>query len=334
MLNRATKLRIAQVAAQVHQQSGQRETALESGRLDIYRVIEALKIRLLFKPLDGLLGAYLPKPSPGVLITTNRSASIQRFTAAHELGHATLGHNPSLDDDSILRRMAHPSEQSGTQQEEEANYFATTFMLPTWLVNQHAARQQWKKLHLADPLNLYQLSLRVGLSYAATCVALRQHNLITSAVTDKAMKVVRKGLKKELLGDVEPVDFYRDVWKVTLADHNAIMEPQVGDHFVIELAENSGAGYRWELGGLEQSGATVLQDERAATSNEMVGSPVTRRVTVRWDECLEKTITIQHTRPWEDVSSAIESLSFFVHVGQKIGEGLSEQTRRQLLEAA
>jgi Zn-dependent peptidase ImmA (M78 family) len=52
------------------------------------------------------LGAYLSDPAPGVLITTQGPMSIQRFTAAHELGHFSMRHQPSLDDDSILRRVA------------------------------------------------------------------------------------------------------------------------------------------------------------------------------------------------------------------------------------
>ena len=56
-------------------------------------------------PFRGLLGAYLSDPAPGVLVTTQRPMSIQRFTAAHEFGHFSLRHQPSLDDESILRRM-------------------------------------------------------------------------------------------------------------------------------------------------------------------------------------------------------------------------------------
>ena len=69
----------------------------------------AIHLPLLLRPLKGLLGAYLPHPIPGVLVTTERPLSIQRFTAAHEVGHFRLEHLPSLDDESILRRMAMPN---------------------------------------------------------------------------------------------------------------------------------------------------------------------------------------------------------------------------------
>lgn len=334
MLSRASKLNIAQVAARIHQKCAQRDAAADLGRLDIYGVIEMLNIPLLFRPLDGLLGAFLPEPNPGILVTTQRPSSIQRFTAAHELGHASLGHKPSLDDDSILRRMAEPTEQRGVRQEEEANFFATTFMLPVWLANHHAAKQSWKKRDLADPFNLYQLSLRVGLSYSATCVALRQHNLISDSDASNALKVAPRGLKKEVLGPVEPANFYGDVWSLTLADNDAVVECQVRDHIVIELAENSGAGYRWDTSALGRCGATVLYDDRVATENEIVGSPVARRLTLRWDEPIFHQIVLNQFRPWEGESSTIESLRVSMEVNDQTGEGLFGDTRRRRLEAA
>ena len=37
-------------------------------------------------------------------MTTQRQLPVQRFTAAHELGHAALGHEASLDEEEILKR--------------------------------------------------------------------------------------------------------------------------------------------------------------------------------------------------------------------------------------
>ena len=85
----------------------------------------------------GLLGAYISEPISGVLVTTaGRPLSIQRFTAAHELGHFRLEHLPSLDDESILRRMAMPTMAAGpNMQEVEADSFAVAFLnAPRWLI--------------------------------------------------------------------------------------------------------------------------------------------------------------------------------------------------------
>ena len=49
--------------------------------------------------------------------------SIQRFTAAHELGHFSMRHEPSLDDESILRRMPMSPEPGNNFEETEADAF-------------------------------------------------------------------------------------------------------------------------------------------------------------------------------------------------------------------
>ena len=58
----------------------------EPGAVDIFAIIAELDLPLMLRPLKGLLGAFLKVPTPGILVTTQRPLSIQRFTAAHELG--------------------------------------------------------------------------------------------------------------------------------------------------------------------------------------------------------------------------------------------------------
>src|SRR5690348_16090750 len=131
-------------AARLHRQLGSRKDIEASGgNVDVFRAIYALDLPLLLRPLHGLLGAYLNEPTPGVLVTTQRPMSIQRFTAAHELGHCSMRHLPSLDDESILRRMPMTGEPTADFQEIEADAFAVEFMMPRWLILWHAARQGW-----------------------------------------------------------------------------------------------------------------------------------------------------------------------------------------------
>ena len=85
-------------AARLHEELGTRALwEPNGGRIDVFGVIDRLGLPLMFQPMEGLLGAYLARPSPGVLINTRRPLSIRRYTAAHELGHHRLKHEPSLD---------------------------------------------------------------------------------------------------------------------------------------------------------------------------------------------------------------------------------------------
>ncbi|WP_246048146.1 ImmA/IrrE family metallo-endopeptidase [Hankyongella ginsenosidimutans] len=130
----------------------------QGGSVDVFGAIHAVGLPLLLRPLKGLLGAYLSAPAPGVLVTTERPMSIQRFTAAHELGHFSMRHEPSLDDESILRRMPMSPEPGNNFEETEADAFAIAFMMPKWLVLAHSARQGWQIDHFRPQCRLSALA--------------------------------------------------------------------------------------------------------------------------------------------------------------------------------
>ena len=114
---RAANIRGRQEATRLHNAFAMRDRIeAEGGRIDVFETIVRSGVPLLFRPLEGLLGVFIDEPIPGVLVTTKRSLSIQRFTGAHELGHYTFGHNPSLDDESILRRMPYDAAPDEKQQ--------------------------------------------------------------------------------------------------------------------------------------------------------------------------------------------------------------------------
>ena len=69
-------------AGRLHQQLGSRDCMeRDGGNIDVFGTILQLEVPLLLRPLKGLLGAYLREPTPGVLVTTQRSVSIPRGLA-------------------------------------------------------------------------------------------------------------------------------------------------------------------------------------------------------------------------------------------------------------
>src|SRR5690242_12288806 len=173
-------------AARLHVQSDTRAAVQRlGGNVDVFGAALREQLPLLLRPLGGLLGAYIADPIPGVLVTTRRPLSIQRFTAAHELGHFRMKHRPSLDDESILRRMTMTTVARSSDpdfQEVEADAFAVAFLMPKWLIEWHCQRQGWLALDLGRPLVAYQLSLRLGTSYEAVSWTLQRLNLISRSV--------------------------------------------------------------------------------------------------------------------------------------------------------
>ena len=129
-------LKGAKAAHTLHRDLGVREVIERDGggRIDVFGAVGRLGGTLMFQKLDKLLGAYLPSVQSGVLITTQRTLPVQRFTCAHELGHLYMSHQPSLDDERILRRAPFSATSTVDPQEREADAFAAMFLAPAWLL--------------------------------------------------------------------------------------------------------------------------------------------------------------------------------------------------------
>lgn len=96
--------------------------------VDIVEAIEALDVPVFLTALPpGISGLANRLNGRWYVVGDTRgpSGGHLRFTLAHELGHVTMNHRPSIDDGSTLRWS-----ESGDPQEIEANYFAAEFLMP------------------------------------------------------------------------------------------------------------------------------------------------------------------------------------------------------------
>lgn len=292
-----------------HQLETHARVKSQGGNIDVFGAINSLDLPLLLRPLKGLLGAYLNLPIPGVLVTTERQMSIQRFTAAHELGHFFMKHEPSLDDESILRRMPTSPEPGSRYQETEADAFAVAFMLPKWLILLHAAKQGWRTDDFHRPSVVYQLSLRLGASYEATCRTLVRYDLISVSTMNEVLDTKPRAMKVNLLGDYKPADYKGDVWLLTARDAGTRIDGSRNDMFVLRLNEHGGGGYIWNFDQLAESGFAIVKDERETTDFEGIGGPVVRRITAAADAAQCGRVSIEERRPWQPVPPNLGSSS-------------------------
>ena len=322
-------------ASRLHRKLGVRER-LETagGAVNIFAMIHELNVPLLLKPLEGLLGAYLNFPAPGILITTQRPLSIQRFTAAHELGHCMLDHQPSLDDeDSILRRMPINLEPGLNHQEVEADAFAVGFMMPKWLLALHMRRQDWTTHDFRRPGVVYQLSLRLGSSFEALCWTLVRYRMITFKQARELLLTKPKALKEILLADHKPNNYRGDVWLLTERDAGMLIDGSRHDLFVLKLTEHSNGGYLWNLDELQASGFAIVNNEVEAVETDSVGDVGVRRVTAQPPDEYRGRLVLDEARPW-DPSQSLSRLEFDLDLTGPEEAGLSRAERRQMLEAA
>jgi Zn-dependent peptidase ImmA (M78 family)/predicted secreted protein len=282
--------------------------AHRDGRVDVFAAVIDEGAQLVFRKLEGLLGAYIPVPSPGILVTTERTLAIQRFTAAHELGHFFMKHRGSLDYEEILHRSPFAS-PSYDPNEVAADAFASEFLLPEWLVEYHAQRQKWSIEDIANAANVYQLSLRVGLSYEATCWILQKHRLIQRDALYRLLETPRKKIKQQLLAGHSLANWFPNVWVLSEKDAGAAIHGEPNDVFVVRLKEHTGSGYLWNLEQLTAAGFVVVSDERQSQSEDEIGGAVERILTARSEDASIGNIDFVETRPW-DHSDVFGKFSF------------------------
>lgn len=304
---------------------------VHGGCVDIFDAIRMLDVPLMLRPLKGLLGAYLSAPVPGILVTTERPMSIQRFTAAHELGHCILQHEPSLDDESVLRRMPNSPEPSGKFQEAEADAFAVALMIPKWLIAAHCRRQDWTTADLAHPHIAYQLSLRMGASYEATCRTFERYRLLPGPTVRRLIDAQPRVMKSALLRDYKPVNYRGDVWHLTERDAGSRIDGSRNDTFVLSLKEHGASGFVWDFNDLVSSGFAIVRDVRESADPNTVGGTAIRRVTAVSDDIPRGTVALEERRPWLP-SQPLSQISLDVDLSGPEQSGLSRAERRHLLQ--
>ena len=332
---RGAILRGTREAARLHRQLALRtQIERQGGRIDVFDAIAQCGLPMLFRPLDGLLGVFISEPTPGVLVTTQRPASVQRFTGAHELGHYRMGHRPSLDDETILRRSPFSAQANYEQQELEADVFAAEFLMPRWLFAAHFERQGWTDRTIDDPKAAYQLSLRVGASYDATCRALERHRIIGRRARDRLLRVQPKQIKQILVRDYEPPDWWGDVWLLTERDEGSVIAGSRSDLFILRLNERSGAGYLWTFEQLNEAGFAIVRDEREGPEAETIGGDVIRSVIAQSAIRQQGDLALAQRRPWLPESAPLTEFGLHYDLSGPEQEGFSQAERRQLLEAA
>ena len=328
--------RAALAASRLHRDLGIQATAIRNhGRIDVYRAIDQLGVPLMFAKLQGLLGAYYRDPTPGVLVTTERPLRQQRFTAAHELGHHYLGHDPSLDDENILRRIPFAAATGDNLQEVEAESFAASFLLPRWLVSWHFERQGWTDADLIDPHNVYQLSLRVGTSFLSTVWTLHRYKVFDYRTASELAQLKLRTVKEQLLREFEPKDYRGDVWRLTERDSGLHIEGEQRDLLVVELGEQSGAGYLWTLENSDEN-VSIVSDGRASPADDSVGGPTTRRITAAIRSPIAGALRLAQRRPWQP-KAPLETftIDYSLAGGQPAGWYWEQRAQhRQALEAA
>lgn len=333
---RTAILNAVHVAARLHSEYASEELAERGAtRINVFEMLADREIPLLFRPLEGLLGAFINNPLPGVMVTTRRGLSVQRFTAAHELGHALLHHQPSLDDESILGRTPFTGQPRYGVQEIQADAFASELLLPQWLLAKHMTRQGFRRQDLERPEVVYQLSLRMGVSFSAMCYTLQRFRAIDSIAASKLLKVRPQKIKEQLAEGIEPETWHGDVWLVTERDEGMLLEGSRTDLVILRFKEHSGSGYMWRFDELAAAGLEILEDRRVTLRHEdHIGGIVDRRVTAQPVQEARGDVRLVEVRPWLPTVDPLNAVHLQMDLSGPLAAGLSAAERCRLLRAA
>ena len=211
--------RVAAIAAaQAHGDLGVDTTEVP---VEVSAAVHRAGIPLMYRPLPTLFGVYLSGAStgPGVLVNNALTRPVRRHTAAHELGHHRFGHASTVEAGADA---TNPSAALGTMrrgdwsdEEKTAESFASWFLIP-----RRGVLAVLDDMGLAAPRTadqVYQLSLRLGVTFAAVVRHLAVLKLISQAQARSWAAVAPAKLKRRLAGTWVPSTRAIDVWDLTVA---------------------------------------------------------------------------------------------------------------------
>ena len=135
--------------------------------MPVEEIARALEIRVVFLPLEGNddLSGYFMRQGADQLIGVNSSHPRvrQRFTVAHELGHALLDQGDGIHFDQTFRLRDARSGEGIDADEIHANAFAASLLMP----ESDLVAELESGVDITDDSSLRMLARKLGVSVQA-----------------------------------------------------------------------------------------------------------------------------------------------------------------------
>lgn len=308
-----------------------------NGRVRVFDVIEDVGVWLTFEPLDKLYGWYQRlDDAAGIVINASHPVSLQRFTAAHELGHHLLGHTYSLDDERTIIDGG-----QGTDPNEVAAYtFAANVLMPLAAVEFHLARLGLDRSRpVIAPIDAYRLSVELGVSYAAMVVQLASLNKIDWAGVPALRKARPLALKEQLVGR-RPDSARAAVWTLDENDDGRQLLADTGDEIHLHLPEVRSSGYRWIPTPPTLEGLTLLEDTLeplSTTEPRRYGAAQRRHLVFKAVQPGRHSLVVDLRQSWDPDAESARRFGAAVDVEaprtSEVGKGVSVNQLPQLVAA-
>lgn len=341
MASRQDLLRAGLRAAEVYRSSGAKQRVDEDGftRVDPFAVAASEGVWVMLQPLESLLGAFLREASPGILVNSERPVGLVHMTCAHELGHFFMEHSTTAD-------LTVDYGPNADRTESEAEWFAYQLLMPRPLLSKIMQRKSWTATSLTNPHVVYQLSLRLGMSFTATIWSLNRQNLLPGDRARAMARIQPRALKRELVGTNDQADNPSDVWLLDRSDQDLILEPRSTDRIVVDLPNHASAGFLWSIEAAINEGfslrpVTVDARQHPVTDAETVrlgGGGRHQRYVLQQDEREAQSpdthrvaLGFIETQPWRSAEDGNDRFTTQAQF-ESLRTGLSAQSKAQAME--
>jgi Zn-dependent peptidase ImmA (M78 family) len=268
--------------------------------VDVLAAVGRLGLDLAFVPLGGLLGAIVPHGGGGMLVTTQRGAGVQRYTAAHEIGHWVMHH----------RRLAldGPAEILGTapnEREAQAQLFAAYFLMPPPLLWDALDRLGLRKGEIT-PGDAYRLSRDLRVSYEAAVRRLYAHKWIDARGVRGLLAVQRLRALAQATQGARPDRGTAELWQTDLSESGQTLVATLDDEVLIELPENRTTPFRW-LTAVELAARTGSVRDRPRPAGDAESSAAPETSDVGPASAAEAAAALELVPPAADVPAIVRT---------------------------
>jgi Zn-dependent peptidase ImmA (M78 family) len=201
---------------------------------DIYELIVRQGVDLHFMDVKSLEGFYLSDGTSGQInVCAYRPAGLQRFTAAHELGHHVFGHGSSFDPELDYKDRF----LSIALEERLADLFARFLMMPRPAVYK-GFKNIGASLSQLSARDVYRVAAWLGVGYTTLLHQMRWSlQLLDEAQFESLIAVKPQTIKQELTPCVEKYG-RRELWAADKSWDGSRIHAEVGD-IVTGLSETS-----------------------------------------------------------------------------------------------